>query len=310
MFKKGFLLNKLTLMLCASCLASQVAAQSSKPGLEGMAPSKWTSIKYTQSGGMIVSTGTQQMKSNFEDIYFKTWIPILNKKSFTLLAGPQYRSEQIEAENIQVSEDNFKQMCNWNLRFWGVDLRSIITRGENSWLALSVNVNQSGTLHDQSSYMPFGYTSSAVFIKRKSANKEIGYGGMINWSVNRLTVLPVFIFNYNFSSKSGIEISLPHKMAWRYNVSATDRLYLKSEATSRSYFVAGEDIAPFNFRRTDLSVGVSYNKQITRLIGVEAFGGYRKNIAHLLPEDITLVKPSGYTFSFEVYLRPPGKKGK
>jgi hypothetical protein len=308
MLKNGFSLSKFTWMLCASCLAPNVAAQSSKPGLDGMAPSKWTTIKYTQSGGMIISTGSQRLKTNFEDIYFKTWIPIVNKKSFTLLAGPQYRSEQVEAEDIEVKEDNLRHMCNWNLRFWGVDLRSIIQRGDNSWLALSVNVNQSGTLHDQSSYMPFGYTGSAVAIKRKSDNKEIGYGGMINWSGGRLTVLPVFIFNYNFSSKSGVEIGVPQKVSWRYNVSSTDRLYLKSEATSRSYFVAGGDIAPYNFRRTDLSVGISYNKQITRLIGVDVFGGYRKNIAHLLPENITLVKPSGYTFSFEVYLRPPGRK--
>ena len=133
----------------------------------------------------------------------------------------------------------------------------------------------------------------------------MGFGLMINKS-RSLLVLPVFVYNYNFSAKQGLEISLPHKIAWRHNLSPTDIIYVKAEANIRTYFIRNGTIDNFElFRRIDADMGVTYNKQITKFMGAELFAGYRQNFSYHLPEDIIAVKNSGFGASFEIYIRPP-----
>jgi hypothetical protein len=116
----------------------------------------------------------------------------------------------------------------------------------------------------------------------------------------------VFVYNHNFSNKLGLEISLPHKMALRYNLTPSDIIYLKSEANIRSYFIRDPALKNYDmFRRIDVDMGIAYNKQITKFMGAELFAGYRHNLSYQLPESITAVKNSGFVASFEIYIRPP-----
>jgi hypothetical protein len=171
---------------------------------------------------------------------------------------------------------------------------------------MNFNFNQSGNLYDEHSNVPINYTFSSVYLRKKTLNKEIGFGFMANKSFDRVIAFPVFVLNYNFSQKSGIEISLPHKIAWRHNLSSTDILYLKAEVMSRAYWINCTDV-DYAFRRTELDMGVTYNKQITKFFGAEVFGGYRTNINTRLPGEVSGVKTSGLVFSFEVYFRSPFK---
>ena len=297
----AFTAMMLTVMLCNCKVA---CAQKSRPGLPGMAPSKWITIKNTQAPGRIYGySGLPGQNYTQEDVFFKAWIPIVNASRFTLIAGPQYRTEQLEFHGT--GENPLHRLSSWNLRSMGLDLRSCIRMDSLSWLVFNANVNQSGNLRDQSqSSVPLSYTLTSAYMMRRSADKEVGFGLMVNRSFDRFNVLPVFMFNYNYSTRGGFEISLPYKIAWRANLSRTDILYLKAEGVTRSYWINDGDQA-YAFRRTEADFGIAYNKQFTKLLGAEIFGGYRKNISTKLPEEVSQLRTSGLVFSLEIYLKSP-----
>lgn len=270
-----------------------------------MAPSKWITIRHTQApGARYRNATTESKKYTQEDFYVRAWVPVLSKPNYAIVLGPHYRTEQLELS--QSGEDHIMhQLSNWKLRSMGIDLKSFFSLPNNAYLIFASQLNRSGSLASiPLKDVPLNYSMTAVYLKKKSADKEIGIGAMMSKS-NNLTVLPVLVFNYNYSPKSGIEISLPKKIAWRHNLSDKDILYFKSEAVTRSYYTAGLDDQPSVFRKIDMDTGILYNRQITRLFGVELFGGYRRNISSRLPDGIVPIKTSGLTATIEIYIRPP-----
>ena len=289
------------------CCGEVAVCQRVKPGLPGMAPSRWITIKNTQAPGRVYRTPTTPSKTyKQEDLFFKAWIPLVHKDRFALMLGPQYRTEQLEFRDQ--GENPLALLNHWNLRSFGMDIRSYARVDSAAFLMVNFNMNQSGNLYDQDGDVPVNFTLSTVYLRKKSLNKEVGFGLIVNRSFDRVIPLPVFVFNYNFSQKSGIEISLPHKIAWRHNLTSTDILYVKSEVLTRAYWInCPEGDVDYAFRRTELDLGVAYNKQITKYFGAEVFGGYRTNINTRLPGEISGVRTSGLAFSFEFYFRSPFK---
>ena len=304
---KFLMRNKFTVLLpfLTVFVSCTVFSQDLRPGLQGMAPIKWITIKTTQAPGRVYRSINSQSKTyTHEDIYFRAWIPVVAKSKFGLAIGPHYRTEQLELK--RPGEDPMKQLSNWRLRSMGIDIKSFIKLDSTSWLINTAQISQSGNLNYHSgNSIPLCYTFSALYLKKKSINKELGFGLMVNKS-SSFMVLPVFVFNYNYSSRSGIEISLPHKISWRHNLTPSDILYIKSEAVTRTYFVNGVNGTDRGlFRRIDVDMGIAYNKQFGRLIGAELFAGYRQNVSYELPQDLVSVKNSGWAASFEIYIRPP-----
>lgn len=271
-----------------------------------MAPSRWITVKHSQAPGRVYRTmGSAPKTYTQEDLFFKAWIPVVYKSRFALMLGPQYRTEQLEFESN--GENPLHLLSSWNLRSMGMDVRSVARLDSTSFLMANLNINQSGNLQDQShDHVPLNFTFTSVYLRKKSVNKEIGFGVMANRSFGRFTVLPVLVFNYNYSSKAGIEISLPHKISWRHNLSPSDILYVKAEALTRAYFIVCED--EYAFRRTELDMGLAYNRQINKFVGAEFFAGYRRNIGTRLPSEITAVKASGLAFTLEIYCKSPFSK--
>lgn len=271
-----------------------------------MAPSKWITIRHTQAPGRTYRTVNSQEKLyTQEDFYFKTWIPVIHHPKFSAAIGPQYRTEQLEFEDS--GENSIHMLSHWNLRYVGADVRSILAVDSSSWLIFNANVNKSGNFGDYKfNSFPLNYTFSAAFLKKKSNNKEFGAGLIVNKSFTGLTVLPIFVFHYNYSKKAGIEVSLPYKVAWRYNASKSDLFYVKAEALNRNYLIRQPGIA-CSFGRTDMDMGIAYNKSFTKLIGMEAFVAYRQNISNRVPNDVLATKKSGMAFTLELYIRSPLK---
>lgn len=294
-------------LICLLLQAGESFSQLNKPGIDGMAPSKWITFRHTQAPARSYRTVNSQEKVyTQEDFYFKTWIPVVHNSKFSIAIGPQYRTEQLEFESD--GENSIHMLSHWNLRYAGVDLRSLISVDSSSWLIFNVNANKSGNFGDyRFNSFPLNYTFSAAFLKKKSNNKEIGAGLIVNTSFTGITVLPIFVFHYNYSKKAGIEISIPYKIAWRHNLSKSDIFYVKAEALNRNYFIRQENVN-CSFRRTDIDMGVAYNKSFSKMIGIEAFVGYRQNISNRLPTDVIAVKKSGMAFSLELYIRSPLKK--
>jgi hypothetical protein len=294
----GFVACSLTL------LSHYCFCQELQPGLSGMGPSKWITIKHTQApGARYRSVNSETQRYTQEDVYVRAWVPVIHKPNYAIVLGPHYRTEQLEIDTK--GENPMHQMSNWKLRSMGLDIKSFFKLDSSSFLIVASQLNKSGSLEDiPLKDVPLNYSFTAVYLKKKSVDKEIGFGIMASKNRN-LSVLPVFVFNYNFSPKSGIEISLPKKIAWRYNFSPKDILYLKSEAVSRSYYIAEQNKESGLFRKIDMDTGIMYNRQINKIIGVEIFGGYRTNISNTLPAGVVPIKTSGFTASIELYIRPP-----
>jgi hypothetical protein len=272
-----------------------------------MAPTKFLVIKNTQTPGRSFKTNDGVVtKYSQEDFYFRVWLPIVYKSKFNLLIAPQYRTEQLDIEQASIAEAN--SMCNWNLRSLGFDLRSMIRLDSASWIISNINVSRSGNLADVPDHLiPLNFSLGSIYMKRKSDNEAYGFGVTFNKTYQRLSILPVFVYNYNFSSRSGIEISLPHKIAWRHNLSLKDIVYIKAEGSARNYTIYNNETLS-NFRRTEMDLGLAYNKVLSKYAGLEFSAGYRQNLSLEYPiNEITPVKKSGLVFSLEFYLRPPLK---
>ena len=296
------LISGLLLFSCQHCFC-----QESKPGIDGMAPSRWITIRNTQAPGRSYRTvNTQDQLYTHEDLFFKAWIPVVHKSKFSMVMGPQYRTEQLEFKGD--GENSIQGLSDWNMRYVGAELRSMMKVDTSSWLIFGGNINKSGNFKNNGfGNFPLNYTFSAIYLIKKSNNKEFGFGLMASKNYTGIIALPIFMYHYNFSKKTGIEISLPYRASWRYNASSKDVFYVKAEAQNRNYLIRLND-AQCSFRRTDVDLGIAYNRQITKMVGVELFGGYRKNISNSLPTDVVAGKRSGLAFSLELYVRPPSFK--
>ncbi|TLV03367.1 DUF6268 family outer membrane beta-barrel protein [Dyadobacter luticola] len=275
-----------------------------------MAPSKWLSFRATQAPGKLYqfsNAGTK--KFTHEEFYMRAWLPLAKTKRVTVLLGPNYRSEQFELKTQ--GENPISNMQGWNLRSYGLDLNSLIRLDSTSWIITTSHINKSGNLADLTfKQIPINYTLSATYLKRKSANKEIGAGAMLNQSF-KTTILPVFIFNYNYAENAGFELMLPKRAAWRNNLSPNDILYVKAESVTRTYYLnplhTGD---PDVCRRVDVDMGLTYNRKIGNILGIELSAGYRKNLSSRLVTGAIPIRASGLAMTFDVYVQPPSFKGK
>src|SRR6478736_4831551 len=136
------LLSGLLVFSCQHCFC-----QESKPGIDGMAPSKWITIRHTQAPGRSYKTiNTQEKIYTHEDLFFKAWIPVVHKSRFSMAIGPQYRTEQLEFKGE--GENAIHGLSNWNLRYVGAELRSMVKVDSSSWMIFGGNINKSGNFHD------------------------------------------------------------------------------------------------------------------------------------------------------------------
>ena len=239
-----------------------------------------------------------------EENYFKAYIPVAIKKHFAIAAAPYYRSEHFEVKSLYPSAG--EQLSTWNLRSVGVDFKALICLDSAGWIINTANISKSANVAGSSlSDVPLTYTLSSIFMKRRSATTEMGLGLMVNRS-NNFLVLPVVVYNHNFRNKMGVEIMLPHKLAWRYNPTENDILYAKAEANTRSYFLPqltsdGHDV----FRRIDVDMGIAYNRSFTSFMGAELFAGYRRNLSTRIPGSVIAVQSSGCFVTVDLYLKVP-----
>jgi hypothetical protein len=167
-----------------------------------------------------------------KSLYIRASIPILHKPNYAVVIGPHYRTEQLEFKHT--GDNPMDRMGNWQLRSMGIDMKSFLRLNRNSYLVIASNVTKSGNLTSVPlRHVPVNYNFASVYMKKRWDRNEIGLGLLVSRAHN-LTILPVFVLNHNFrSEKSGIEIALPKKISWRYNLAPSDIFYLKSEAVTK-----------------------------------------------------------------------------
>ncbi|WP_229219089.1 hypothetical protein [Dyadobacter sediminis] len=284
--------------------------QSLKPGLSGMAPSKWLTFRNTHAPGKVYSfPNAGSRRYTHEEYFARVWLPVVHSERVTVLMGPSYRTEQFELKTT--GENPISRMSNWNLRSYALDVNAVVRLDSSSWLIATSHFNKSGNTAELSfRQIPVNYTLSASYLRKKSLNKELGFGILFNQSY-KLTILPVLIYNHNYAENAGFEIMLPKKIAWRRNLSANDILYLKAESVTRTYYTnhwASE--VPDVCRRVDVDMAVTYNRKLGSMIGMEVSAGYRKNLSTRLIEGAVPLRTSGFAMTFDLYVQPPKFKGK
>jgi len=292
-------------LLLFQVVCTGLFAQQFKPGLPGMAPTKWIGYRNVHAPGRIYQTAQgSSSRYTLEENFIKAYLPIAIKRHFAIAAAPYYRSEHFEVKSLGVLAG--EQLSTWNLRSVGVDLKVLICLDSAGWMINTANVSKSANVSGTSlGDVPLTYTLSSIYMKRRSPNTEMGIGVMVNRS-NNFLVLPVVVYNHNFANKTGVEITLPQKIAWRYNPTTNDIFYLKAEANTRSYFLPqltsdNHDV----FRRIDVDLGVAYNRSLTSFMGAELFAGYRRNLSTRLPGTVVAVQSSGCFVTFDLYLKIP-----
>jgi len=299
-----------TITVFCCLLNADSFCQTLKPGLSGMAPSKWLTFRSTHSPGKVYSfPAAGSRRYTHEEYFARVWLPVVHSKRITVLMGPSYRTEQFELKTA--GENPISKMSDWNLRSYAVDINSVIKLDSTSWLIATSHFNKSGNAAELSlKQIPVNYTLSASFLRKKSLNKEMGFGIMLNQSY-KLTILPVLIFNYNYAENAGIEIMLPKKIAWRRNLSVNDIIYLKAESVTRTYYInpLRSDV-PDVYRRVDVDMGVTYNRKLGNFVGLEVSAGYRKNLSTRLIQGAVPIRTSGFAMTFDLYIQPPKFKGK
>jgi hypothetical protein len=300
-------IKSLTLFFSAFCVLLLSALHcrcQSGTKLSGMTPMKWITVKMTSSPGRNFSHGEQKLPVNYEDVYAKMWIPVLNKEKFKFLIGPSYRTEQLEFREGQETSA-LGGLSHWNLRSAGLDTRFAYRLNNQRQLAVCFNSAYSATVSETHLFnSPLNVSVSALYMHRLSDKKERGFGVMYSNSVTGLSVLPVLVWNETFNSRNGLEISLPYKIAWRHNFSTTDIVHIKAEGSSRSYFINKENDT--QFRRRDLDLGIAYTRILNKWMGFELFSGYRYNLSTELPAAMS-VNRSGIAMSVELFVLPAFK---
>lgn len=280
-------------------------AQQFKPGLPGMAPTKWISYRNMHAPGRIYQTAQgSSSRYTLEENYIKAYLPLAIRSHFALAVAPYYRSEHFEVKSTGTAAG--EQLSTWNLRSVGLDFKALICLDSAGWIINTANISKNANVSGTSlSDVPLTYTLSSIFMKRRSPVTEMGIGIMVNKS-NNFLVLPVVVYNHNFSSKMGVEIMLPHKIAWRFNPTSADILYAKAEANTRSYFLPQLNSDDHDvFRRIDVDMGIAYNRSLTSFMGAEVFAGYRKNLSTRIPGTVVAVQSSGCFVTFDLYLKIP-----
>jgi hypothetical protein len=282
--------------------------------IPGQIPQKWITIKHSVSPNRVLQYNGQSYSADFEDIYAKIWLPVVMHEKFKIAAGASYRTEQIEIEDLTNSEVN--AISHWNLRAAGLDIRTISQLSEKHSLVVGANFSYSAAIRSVPlGSAPLNYTLSAVFMNRRSANKEVGFGLLHSGNMGSLPFLPIIVWNETFNKRNGIEMSLPYKLAWRHNLSERSILHFKAEAVRRSYFV--DQTSHEQCRRLDVDLGISFTRLFNKWLGVEVFSGFRQNLSSEIPNNISLKTSSGIAVSTEIFILPDaiikklrGAKGK
>ena len=167
------------------------------------------------------------------------------------------------------------------------------------------------------------YEFAAGFGKKISNDKEwsIILAGDIDKS--GLRMLPFFIYNKNLSSKFGVELTLPAKMRWRYNLDPGTLLLFDTEYKVTSYILDNTkaeeqnlynpldfDDSHLAFRHAEVEISFNIQKHLFSWIWASAKVGYqisrssRFEVAKTREELFNINLGNAPVLEFEIFLYP------
>lgn len=252
-----------------------------------MTPTKAIEFQYDITPGFnLKSLGTDQAIGNGtgvvnknRQINLKFGVPVILAPTFNVFLSFKYSSEKYGF--INSNYELHQTLDNKNLKSTSASLVAI-KKFEKSFLVfkggVQFNGDFSGVLSTQSENIAYGV--SAIYGRKIHKDLEWGVGVAYGRDVGSTGILPVFLYNQNFSERWGIEALLPAYVRVRHNLSDRTIIKLGMKAKSDNYYfnaenVGGAQSSVMRMRRMEMRVGVTVEQQIAGMLWIGLDAGYR-----------------------------------
>jgi hypothetical protein len=250
----------------------------------------------------------------------KVKFPIILKKDINLIGGLGFRHEQFKFKDL--SEPGYPLYT----AFEDKPLKRIASSfyfkknlSDKRFLFIFLNNSLNS---DRPNLFALGdqLKSSVAFIYGKQAhpNKQLGYGVNFGYDLGQPSILPLFIYNNDFTLHWGLELLLPKQVKLRYSPSNKMHYYGTIELQGASYHIEErliETIDKLEFRRASVRFNFRAEREVHDWLWVGVTFGYRMPISIFLSEpgerrNNSLVKIDAsnalYT-NVSIFLVPPAK---
>ncbi len=159
-------------------------------------------------------------------------------------------------------------------------------------------------------------TMSAFWGFRKNSRTELGIGLVYRDGFFNQRVLPVLMYNHNFSDKWGLEMVLPQGVTLRLNHNESTIFNFESRIQTDRYLINANRIETFSeseqpfflFDRMELRTGVNVKKNLMPMIWIEASAGIRQDL-NLFTNDavpqLSSTEPFSTYISVGIFIAPP-----
>lgn len=162
------------------------------------------------------------------------------------------------------------------------------------------------------------YYMSGTYVKDLSSRKKLGYGLYVGNSLDRFSILPLFIYENRFAKRWTLDMVLPKSVILRHRMNNKTFISAKAEFKGWRYNLSNalQDVdRDFTLRRRDIQFTLAYEREIHDWLWLGVETGYNKNLQYVLTNPgegarnaINRLSSKDATFlKFSIFLVPPKK---
>jgi hypothetical protein len=285
---------------------SPVGKSLCHPGVINKSPAKGLLFEYgVNPNVMLREGGNSDISANSLSKRFKIKLkaPVINREDLKVIAGWNFYGEEYRFQNLgDQSFRLFKDMDNRDLKSSSLTLSTIKPINNKFYLALKAqatfNGDYAGLINFDQDYA--SYNLATILGVKKNSNLEWGLGLLLRYAPNNnnnLPVLPFAFYNRTFNEKWGIEAIIPSSIKARYNINPRNIILFGPEFESRNYFINNDVVAPYTLRRSEIRLGIDYQRHLGSWFWLEVSGGYTHNLNTKFELDRTQGQYNAYDFN-------------
>lgn len=243
----------------------------------------------------------------------KIKLPLWNAPSFKVAAGFYYNNEEFTLYN-HYSVPNVTEL---ELKKVKANITFLKLLDAKNYLVLRGEIDASGDFEGITRDPAYRNSAFSVFWGHKKNQKtEFGLGLIYRNGFIRTRILPLLIYNHNFSDKWGIELALPQGINLRHNCSKRSNFSIQSSIRTNRYLIKDNNEVINNkssllFNRAELRTGIAFQKKIVSLIWTEVSAGIKQDI-NLFSDNpafssLSSNQSSSTYFAISFFVTPPSR---
>lgn len=262
-----------------------------QPGVQNKSRSKGLVFRYGNRGsGRLVNENRDPNDLNskytkWDNLELKLKAPLLIKDHFKLLLGYSYYQEGFNFSEISMAHfPTISKLDQMNLKSSSFSLIVNKSLDERRYLAFqfryAVSGNFSGIANFRNRYAIYRFLG--IYGVKPNDDLEWGFALNISKSFRRFNIIPLFLYNKNFSAKWGIEALLPGFIHIRNNISPSSIVLGGLEFGNKNFrFEVPQDGEPdldYAYNQSHLKAIIKYEQRIMPWVWVGAKVGYQYNL--------------------------------